>query len=262
MGRGAGERGVGGATAAARHALVPGGSRPPAVLVALAALLVTGTIIASVVGAISLLRGPGAPAPPPAAVAAPPQIATPPATATTTPPEPTPTPAPTAAAPAPPADPRDVIQDPGLRTLAEPFLTGPGVSCQPRDPGPDATESVACDLGGNRTAVFSRLRTPDVLRAVRRGLVTGQNARPGTVVSVRWRYVPGRPETRDGIAPGQPTDRVEGVRVRYVDRGGVPRLYFDQDSSGCTGELALTRPSGNARTDLEALRTYWANPTS
>jgi hypothetical protein len=77
---------------------------------------------------------------------------------------------------------------------------------------------------------------------------------------VRWRYVPGRPETRDGIPPGQ-TDRGEGVRVRYVDREGVPRLYFDQDSSGCTGVIALTRPTGNSRTDLEALRTYWNDPT-
>jgi hypothetical protein len=48
--------------------------------------------------------------------------------------------------------------------------------------------------------------------------------------------------------------------VRFVDREGVPRLYFDQDSSGCTGELALSRPTGNDLADLDALRSFWANP--
>jgi hypothetical protein len=109
--------------------------------------------------------------------------------------------------------------------------------------------------------VFSRMRTPEVMRDQRRGIVTGQGAEPGTVVSVRWRYVPGQPETRAGIPPAQ-KDRGEGVRVRFVDRGGVPRLYFDQDSSGCTGDLALTRPTGNDRADLEALRTFWSDPGS
>lgn len=259
MGRGAGERGAGGSTAVARHFLAPVGARPPAVLVVLAALLVTGTIIASVVGTLSLLRGPGTPGQPPAAAAAPPEIATPPVVPTTGPTETSPTPAPTAAAPAPPADPRGVFQDQALRTLAEPFLTGPA-SCERREPGPGITESVACDLGGDRTAVFTRVATPEAMRQARRAIVAGRNARAGTVVSVRWRYVPGRPETRDGIPPGQ-TDRGEGVRVRYVDREGVPRLYFDQDSSGCTGVIALTRPTGNSRTDLEALRTYWNDPT-
>jgi hypothetical protein len=101
--------------------------------------------------------------------------------------------------------------------------------------------------------------TPDVMREQRRGVVEGQNAEPGTVVSVRWRYVAGRPETRAGVPDGQ-NDRGEGVRVRFVDREGVPRLYFDQDSSGCTGELTLTRPTGNDLADLDALRSFWSNP--
>lgn len=255
---GVGERDAGGdATADAR---APARFRPPAVLVLLAALLVAGTIVASVVGTVSLMRGPGTVAPPPAAVAAPPDIATPPAEApTTAPTEAAPTPAPTAALPAPPVDARSVFQDPALRTLAEPFLAGPAVSCAERDPGADVTESVACDLGGGRTAVFNRMATPDVMRDQRRGIVAGEGAQPGTVLSVRWRYVVGRPETRAGIPPGQ-LDRGEGVRVRFVDRAGVPRLYFDQDTSGCTGDLALAEPTGNDRADLEALRTFWADP--
>jgi hypothetical protein len=262
VGRDAGERGAGGnPTAAARHALAPVCSRPPAVLVALAALLVAGTIVASVIGALTLLRGPGTAATPPAPAAETPEIATPPASPTTAAPEAAPTPAPTAAPPPPPADPRSVFHDPELRTLAEPFLVAAAVTCEPRTPAPDETESVACDLGGGRTAVFTRMTTPDAMRDKRRGIVAGQGARPGTVVSVRWRYVPGRPETRDGIPAGQ-TARGEGIRVRFVDREGVPRLYFDQDSSGCTGEFALTRPTGNNRADLEELRTFWADPTA
>jgi hypothetical protein len=152
-----------------------------------------------------------------------------------------------------------VFQDPTLRTLAEPFLAGPSVSCTQRDPGADVTESVACDLGGGRTAVFNRMVSPDVMRHQRSGIVAGRGAQPGTVLSVRWRYVAGRPETRAAIPAGQKV-RGEGVRVRFVDRAGVPRLYFDQDSSGCTGDLALTRPTGNDRADLESLRTFWSDP--
>jgi hypothetical protein len=261
VGREVGERGVGGdATAAARQALATIGSRPPAVLVLLAVLVVAGTIVASVVGTLSLSRGSGPAAPPPAPVAAPPEVATPPATAPTTDPtEAAPTAAPTAAAPPPPADPRSVFQNPALLTLAEPFLARPAVSCEQRGPGEDVTESVACDLGGGRTAVFNRMASPDVMRTQRRGIVAGQDARPGTVLSVRWRYVAGRSETRAGIPP-LAKDRGEGVRVRFVDREGVPRLYFDQDSSGCSADLALAQPTGNDRADLETLRTFWADP--
>lgn len=261
VGRDDGERGAGGVAAAARHTLAPVGSRPPAVLVALAALLVAATIVASVVGTLSLLGGPGTAGP----AAAPPEIGTPPASPPTAPTEPAPTAAPTAAAtaapPAPPADPRGVFQDETLRTFAEPFLAGPAVSCQQRAPAPDATETVACDLGGGRTAVFARMTTPDAMRDQRRPVVAGRQARAGTVVSVRWRYVAGRTDTRAGIPAGQP-DRGEGVRVRYVDREGVPRLYFDQDSTGCTGDLALTRPTGNNTADLEELRNFWADPSA
>jgi hypothetical protein len=260
VGREADGRGAGGdAMAATRRALAPGGSRPPALLVLLAALLVAGTIVASVVGTLSLTEGSGATGSPPGPVAAPPELATPPATPATAPTEAAPIPAPTAEAPAPPADPRSVFQDPALRTLAEPFLTAPAASCERRDPGADVTESVACDLGGGRSAVFSRMVTADAMRDQRRAIVAGQDARAGTVVSVRWRYVGDRSETRAGIPPSE-EDRGEGVRVRFVDREGVPRLYFDQDSSACTGDIALTRTTGNNRADLEALRTYWSDP--
>jgi hypothetical protein len=259
VGRGVDERGAGGAVATARQVIASAGTRPPGVLVALTALLVAGTILASVVGALSLLGALGAGGPAPAA--APPSLALPPPPPSETPPNAPPTPAPTAEAPPPPADPRGVFQDPALRALAEPFLAGPAVSCEQRAPDADVTERVACDLGGDRTAVFSRIRTVEVMRDQRRGIVAGEGAQPGTVVSVRWRYAAGGADTHAGIPAGR-TDRGEGVRVRFVGRDGVPRLYFDQDSSGCTGELTLARPTGNDRADLEELRTFWADPAS
>jgi hypothetical protein len=209
----------------------------------LVALLVAGTIVATVAGTLSLTRRSEATGPPTPAPAAPTELAAPPA----------PTSPPT------PADARGAFRDPALRALAESFLAGPAVSCEQRPPATDEAESVACDLGEGRAAVFTRMVTPDVMREQRRGVVEGQNAEPGTVVSVRWRYVAGRPGTRAGVPDGE-NDRGEGVRVRFVDREGVPRLYFDQDSSGCTGELTLTRPTGNDLADLDALRSYWANP--
>jgi hypothetical protein len=217
------------------------------VAVLLVALLVAGTIVATVAGTLSLTRGSDATGPPTPAPAAPTALAAPPAAPTT------------AAPPAAPTDPRSAFRDPALRALAESFLAGSAVSCAQRPPATDEAESVACDLGEGRTAVFTRMVTPDVMREQRRGVVEGQNAEPGTVVSVRWRYVAGRPGTRAGVPDGQ-NDRGEGVRVRFVDREGMPRLYFDQDSSGCTGELTLTRPTGNDLADLDALRSYWANP--
>jgi hypothetical protein len=222
-------------------------SRLHAVAALLVALLVAGTIVATVAGTLSLTRRPDATGPPTPAPATPTELAAPPAVPTT------------AAPPAAPTDPRSAFRDPALRALAESFLAGPAVSCAQRPPATDEAESVACDLGEGRTAVFTRMVTPDVMREQRRGVVEGQEAEPGTVVSVRWRYVPGRPGTRAGVPDGE-NDRGEGVRVRFVDREGVPRLYFDQDSSGCTGELALTRPTGDDLADLDALRSFWANP--
>jgi hypothetical protein len=261
VGREASERGAGGdIVAPARHPPAPARSRPPAVVVLLVALLVAGTIVSSVAGTLALSEGSGTPAPPLTPVAAPPEIATPPDTApATASTEAAPAAVPTTAPPTPPADARSVFQDPALRTLAEPFLAGSAVSCVPRNQDADVAERVSCDLGGGRTAVFSRFINPDVMRDQRRGIVAGQDARPGTVLSVRWRYVAGRPETRAGIPPGQ-NDRGEGVRVRFVDREGVPRLYFDQDSSGCTGDFSLARRTGNTRADLETLRRFWADP--
>lgn len=256
MDREAHGRAAGGdAMAATRRALAPGGARPPALLVLLAALLVAGTIVASVVGTLSLTAGSATGGTPLGPVVAPPGLATPPAAPPTDPTGAEPTAAPTAERPAPPA----VFKDPDLRTLAEPFLTGPTTSCEQRDPAAGVAESVACDLGDGRTAVFSRMVTPDAMRDQRQAILAGQDARAGTVVSVRWRYVGDQPETRAGIPPPE-KDRGEGVRVRFVDREGVPRLYFDQDSSGCTGDIALTRPSGNNSTDLDSLRKYWSDP--
>lgn len=252
VGRDADERGAG---AAVRRALAPAGSRPPAVLVVLAALLVAGTVVASVAGAYALQRGQGPAGSPPA-------IATPPAAPPSHSEQAAPVPAPTAQAPAPPSDPRAVFADPALRALAEPFLAGPGVSCQSRTPEDGETERVACELGAGRTAVFTRT-SPEEMRQRRQDLVAGRQARPGTVVSLRWRYDGSGTATRTGIPAGHEV-RGEGVRVRYVDLEGRPRFRFDQDATGCAGDLALTRPTGDARADqeadLEELRLFWADP--
>jgi hypothetical protein len=231
-----GERGASGVTTA-RLAAALVRSRP---VFAAAAILVTITIAATVAGSLSLSG------PPPSATVMPTEAAAPTTDAATAP----------ATAP---ADPRGVFRDPALRTLAEPFLAGPGVRCEQGEPAADTAERVTCDLGGGRTGVFARMLTPDVMRDQRRGVVAGERAEPGTVLSVRWRYVEGRPGTRAGIPAGE-NDRGEGVRVRFIDREGVPRLYFDQDSSGCTGDLALIEPTGDDGADLEALRTFWENP--
>jgi hypothetical protein len=226
------------------------------------ALLVAATVVASVVGTLSLAQGSG-PAPPHGAPAAPPELATPPAGPEADPTDAAtdaaPTAAPTAEPPAPPTDARSVFQNEELRTLAAPFLAGSEVSCAGRAPAVGASETVSCDLGAGRTALFSRFTSPDVMRDQRRDVVAGRDAEPGTVLSVRWRYGARGEAIRDGIPPGQ-NARGEGVRVRFVDGQGVPRLYFDQDSCGCAGDIALTRPTGNDRADLEALREYWADP--
>jgi hypothetical protein len=205
-----------------------------------AALLVTVTVVVAVLGTISLSGRSGTTGSPPAAPA-PTEVAAPP-TATQA-----------------PTDPRSVFRDPALRALAESFLAGPGVSCAQREPGTDAVESVACDLGQGRTGLFTRMRSAEAMREVRQDLLTGRTAEPGTVLSVRWRYADGRSGTRAGIPPSQ-GDRGEGVRARFVDLEGAPRLYFDQDSSGCSGELALTEPTGDDDADLEALRAFWESP--
>ena len=267
MSRDAGRRGASGdTTAAAQLDPAPVRSRWQTTAALLVALLVAVTIVASVAGTLSLSRRSGTDGSPPASTEAPTALAAPPVatTPTETPSTAAPTTSapempPTAAPPAAPTDPRGAFQDPALRTLAEPFLAGPAVSCAPRDPAAGVAESVACDLGGGRTGVFSRMVDPDVMRTQRRGIVAGQGAEPGTVLSVRWRYGGGQPRNRAGIPAGQ-ADRGEGVRVRFVDGAGAPRLYFDQDSSGCTGDLTLTQPTGNNRADLETLRVFWADP--
>lgn len=226
MSREPGERGSSAAPAPVR-------SRPA---LAALALLVALTIGATVAGSLSLARS------------APTDVAEPPTGAP-----------PTAKPPVAPTDPRSVFRDPSLRALAESFLARPGVSCEQREPGVNVTESVACDFGRGRIGLFNRMLNADVIRDLRRGFVAGRLAEPGSVRSLRWRYVEGRPGTRTGIPEGQ-DDPGEGVRVRFVDPEGVPRLYFDQDSSGCTGYLALAEPTGDDNADLEALRSFWADP--
>ena len=215
----------------------------------LVALLVAGTIVATVAGTFALTRRSDATGPP-----------TPPACSALLESRGTRDCGATTAPPAAPTDPRSAFRDPALRALAESFLAGPAVSCAQRAPAADEAESVACDLGGGRTAVFTRMVTPDVAAraAPRRRRRPGGRTRHGACRCAGATSRAGR-GPGPGSRPGE-DDRGEGVRVRFVDREGVPRLYFDQDSSGCTGDLALTRPTGNDRADLEALRIVLGEP--
>jgi hypothetical protein len=159
-----------------------------------------------------------------------------------------------------PADPRAAFRDPGLLALAEPFLAAePGALCRPGEPQVNLQESVSCAFPSGHAALFSKLLSIDIMRDLRASFLEGPYAESDSIRSLRWKYVAGRPGVRTGIAPER-ADAGEGIRVRYVDEEGVPRLYFDQDSCACAGFIALVEPTGDDRADLDALRAYWADP--
>jgi hypothetical protein len=152
------------------------------------------------------------------------------------------------------------FRDPQLRAFAEPYLQGPIVACRAgTEPQVNVAESVTCDLGNGRIGMFSKMLGVEVMRDLRAGFLAGRQAAPGTVRSLPWRYVADRPGVRTGI-PVTRNDPAEGIRVRYIEVTGAPRLYFDQESCACTGFFGLSQPSGNNRVDLDALRAYWADP--
>jgi hypothetical protein len=176
---------------------------------------------------------------------------------------PTPVPAtiaPTATVAAAPknGDPASVIQDPALRALAAPFLTGPDAYCEAGTPGINQRESVTCLLDDRRIGMFTAMLNADVMDDLRQTFLSGAVAEEGSVVSLRWRYTD---SGRIGIPAANP-DRGEGTRVRYVDDQGDPRLYFDQEATAVNGFLALVEPSGDPTADLDELRAFWMDPRS
>lgn len=171
-------------------------------------------------------------------------------------------------APAPPAsggpdfsgnatdDPRLAFRDPGLLALAEPYLRTPGVSCVAESTVTNLQELVSCYLGGRWIGGFGKYLSVDRFRFIRAAQLEGALARPGTVRSLRWRYVSDRPGVKTGIPAGR-GDLGEGVRIRLIAEDGVPFLYFDQDSTLSYGLLSSADPA----TDLDMLRAFWADPT-
>lgn len=155
-------------------------------------------------------------------------------------------------------DPASVIQDPALRALAAPFLTGPAAYCERGVPGVNQRESVTCLLDDRRIGMFTAMLDADVMGDLRQTFLSGAVAEEGSVRSLRWRY---SDTGRIGIPAASP-DEGEGTRVRYVDEQGDPRLYFDQEATAVNGFLALIEPSGDPTADLDELRAFWMDPRS
>jgi hypothetical protein len=159
--------------------------------------------------------------------------------------------------PVPPADPLLAFRDPELRALAEPYLRGPGASCEAQEIDVQVRDNVDCDLGGGRVAIFTRYLSTEFMQGIRGGFLDSDDGR-GDIRSLRWRFVDRVAGTRVGIPPtsGRPG---EGRRIRFV-QDGLPLLWFDQDATACVALLGLNPPSGDAAADLDALRSFWADP--
>lgn len=152
-------------------------------------------------------------------------------------------------------DPGLAFSDVALRTLAEPYLLGPDPVCAPSALAAGERERVVCDLGNGWVGLFVRMVDVDALRALRDGFVQGNGAQPGSTSTARWDFVPGPPGAKDGLEISDPAQG-QGVRVRFVDERGTPRLYFDQDATLALSFLASVDPAR----DGDALRDYWATP--
>jgi hypothetical protein len=74
---------------------------------------------------------------------------------------------------------------------------------------------------------------------------------------LRWKFAAGRPGVKTGIPAGDPAQG-EGVRVRYIDDSGYPRLYFDQESTASSGFIGTGVPTR----DLDDVRAFWADPAA
>jgi hypothetical protein len=152
-----------------------------------------------------------------------------------------------------PSDPRLAFSDLGLRTLAEPYLLGADPVCAPSALAADEQERVVCDLGNGWVGLFVRVTDADALYALRDGFERGTGALPGTTTATNWDFVAGG--VKDGLEISDPNPG-QGVRVRYTDERGTPRLYFDQEATLALSFLANVDPAR----DGEALLAYWADP--
>lgn len=155
-----------------------------------------------------------------------------------------------------PDDPRQAFADPALLAFAEPYLVHPGTVCASTgQPHVDVRDAVSCDLGRGWTATFSSMRTPRLVLEVRQSYLRAEvTPMPGTVRSVRWKPVPGRPGVKAGIPPDE-QERGEGTRIRYRDRTGSDELYFDEERTGMWATIVAAD-----RQPRDALRDFWADP--
>ncbi|QFU89836.1 hypothetical protein [Amycolatopsis sp. YIM 10] len=172
--------------------------------------------------------------------------------------------APLSTAPAPPSesqaapevpDPSAAFTDPQLLAAAKPYLGNPGVRCETAEAGVGVQESVTCELGSGIIASFRKLLDPGQLDALREVLLTDNDgARPGSIRSLRWEYVPGQPGVRAGIPVGTPRTG-DGTRIRFLEpEEGFARLYFDEDATG----VAVYMQASSS--EQQALRAFWADP--
>lgn len=154
------------------------------------------------------------------------------------------------------ANPREVFQSPELLRLAEPYLRSGGVQCREAETPLGVEDAVACSFDDSgMVGFFYRYLGPEGLANSRRGLLSGEvTAVAGTVRQLPWRFVDRQAGTKAGIPVGTSAP-AEGMRVRFqsvaTDR---PTLYFDQESTLCSGLFtALTA-------DRTRVRDFWADP--
>ncbi|WP_410604295.1 hypothetical protein [Amycolatopsis sp. lyj-90] len=162
------------------------------------------------------------------------------------------------AEPSPAPVPEEAIaafQDPELLAAAKPYLDRPDVRCKRAESIVSVRETVNCDLGSGIIASFRVLFFPKQLTSLRKVLQTDNDgARPGSIRTLRWEHVPGRPGIRAGIPVGTPRTG-DGTRIRFLEpENGYARLYFDEDSTG----VAVYMQAGTD--DQQVLRKFWADP--
>jgi hypothetical protein len=155
------------------------------------------------------------------------------------------------------ADPRRAFRNPQLLALASPYLTERGADCLAQDPSPYFSEIILCYLGNGRIGVFRKAVDTDVMLRARAGFATDAwgEARAGTIRSTRWMFVAGRPQRKTDV-PG--AGKGEGERIRWVTTRGFRDLYFDQDSTACSGMFTVR---SSAPESADPLRGYWAGLT-
>ncbi|MFD6066946.1 hypothetical protein [Amycolatopsis lurida] len=161
--------------------------------------------------------------------------------------EPSPTPVPEEASAA--------FKDPKLLAAAKPYLDHPDVRCEAAKSIVSVRETVNCELGSGIIASFRVLFFPGQLTALRKVLQTDNDgARPGSIRTLRWEYVPGQPGIRAGIPVGTPRTG-DGTRIRFLEpEDGYARLYFDEDATGVAVYMQASTD------DQRVLRKFWADP--